>query len=468
MEYKIKKISEIFQIESEESSHKLKIPNYQRPYKWQNNHVQQLLDDLVFHFKEKPQYPYRLGTVVLHINTDNPPQADIVDGQQRLTTLSLILHSLLSKESKNFVNVDGSESLKAGVDSFLRNEMPHTQSQMNLIENNRLIQDFLGNLTLDRNKFAEYLLNKCELVEIRLNRLDEAFQFFDSQNARGKRLEPYDLLKAYHLRAVDPLDSDLRDYVARWEQAVRESPSLKTIISATLFRLRCWRQGKRGEIFTQNELAVFKGADEQALFPYLQAQKAGLAMYQMAQSNRFMFHPSFYQPAYQISQAMINGKWFFDYIEHYRKLYTELFDVHTGLLAQMPSEKNWAAGEENLMVFLTSYSGYRRTGDVYIRNLFECAVLFYYDKFGKEGLGEAVRQCLHWAYRLRLENKRVMVGTIQKAATDEKGLIRCIEYAVFPHEVARFKTSAPTVAYPDNSIKKLLGVRNSRVVYTTD
>ena len=70
----------------------LKIPDYQRPYKWQAFHVRQLLEDLQQHFYEKKQY--RLGTLVLHENDTQSSSLDIVDGQQRLTTLYLLLKEL--------------------------------------------------------------------------------------------------------------------------------------------------------------------------------------------------------------------------------------------------------------------------------------------------------------------------------------------------------------------------------------
>ena len=62
----------------------LSIPDYQRPYKWQTKQVQQLLEDLLFHYKNKQDY--RIGTVIVHHQGSS---FDIVDGQQRITSLLL-------------------------------------------------------------------------------------------------------------------------------------------------------------------------------------------------------------------------------------------------------------------------------------------------------------------------------------------------------------------------------------------
>ena len=172
---KILKIDDVFKLN-------LSIPDYQRPYKWTIKHVQQLLDDLLTHFRNQQQV-YRIGTVVIHkYNEENKEtqkieeKLDIVDGQQRLITLSLLLHSL------------------GGKNKLLEKKLTHSISKNNVIENYQCIKNYS---IPDKEAFNNYLLDVCEMVCVELDDLDEAFQFFDSQNARGKSLESYDLLKAY-------------------------------------------------------------------------------------------------------------------------------------------------------------------------------------------------------------------------------------------------------------------------------
>lgn len=111
-------------------------------------------------------------------------------------------------------------------------------------------------------KFADYLLNTCEMVCVTLEDLDEAFQFFDSQNARGKPLEAYDLLKAYHLREMqDKPENIIHQSVSQWEKstlALENSPNLDKIINQLLFRLRRWQYGLESEVFTGEKLDTFK------------------------------------------------------------------------------------------------------------------------------------------------------------------------------------------------------------------
>ena len=76
---------------------KFEIPIYQRPYKWRKEHVIQLLDDLYENIYLKNDSIYRVGSIIIH--DDNKTQTkNIVDGQQRLTTLSMILFFLNSDQ----------------------------------------------------------------------------------------------------------------------------------------------------------------------------------------------------------------------------------------------------------------------------------------------------------------------------------------------------------------------------------
>ena len=69
-----------------------KIPVFQRPYSWTTEEVSELLDDLLFAMERDDKEPYFLGCIVL-IKGENP-ESFVVDGQQRLTTLSMLLCSL--------------------------------------------------------------------------------------------------------------------------------------------------------------------------------------------------------------------------------------------------------------------------------------------------------------------------------------------------------------------------------------
>jgi len=101
-------------------------------------------------------------------------------------------------------------SLETPLNTFMENQAFASEvSQHNLHQNYLEVQRLVC-----RNEFTEhhidFLLNRCEVVTFTLGDISEAFQFFDSQNARGRDLEPHDLLKAYHLREFSDHENDLK------------------------------------------------------------------------------------------------------------------------------------------------------------------------------------------------------------------------------------------------------------------
>ena len=402
---KILKIDDVLELN-------LRIPDYQRPYKWTIKHVQQLLDDLLTHFRNQEQV-YRIGTVVIHKDGKN---FDIVDGQQRLITLSLLLHSL------------GSEK------NLLNQPLTHSISKNNVINN----YDFIKNYSIsDTKAFKKYLLEICEMVYVELDDLDEAFQFFDSQNARGKPLESYDLLKAYHLREMrNELDEIIYQCVECWEKSAMSDDinNLDKIINYILFRLRRWHYQEYAEVFTSDELDIFKGVSKGADYPYLNGLLTG----------------------FQVNQTLFNGKCFFDYIKFYMGIYEQLFRKETGLLEQF-EQIDGTNLETGLINFLDNYKNSNRVGDQYLRNLFECAILLYFDKFGNNNLSEFVAKAFFWVYRIRIEKDRISFKTIEKAAHDKYGLLYHIEKSVTPEQVIRFIAKKNEINFHnvDDKIKEI-------------
>ena len=390
----------------------LSIPDYQRPYKWQIKHIQQLANDLLLHFNANKVY--RIGTVVIHKNAD---KYEIVDGQQRLVSLTVLL-KLLNETSL----------------SLLDEEFKHSISHYNIQQNYQYLQTFIDeNLSDKKQEFKRYLLNICEMVYVQLDNLDEAFQFFDSQNARGKPLESYDLLKAYHLRAINKKSEDsyemksekekiIHKCVENWEQmalAPAENPNLDTIINQILFRLRCWQYADHAETFTSDRLDVFKGVDENSDYPYLQTIKP-------ANSSHFQIH-----------QPLLNGELFFDYIQHYAKIYQQLFNRENGLLCKI-DKINGINLDKNLIEFLDSYQNHQRKGDRCLRRLFENVMMSYFDKFGEHYLENFINKAFWWVYRLRIHHKRIAYITIENEAIAGNSLFNFIARANTPEQVLRF------------------------------
>lgn len=401
---------------------KLEIPYYQRPYKWKEENVIQLLNDIKeAMFRSKSSY--RIGTTILHQDND---KFNIVDGQQRLVTLSLIIHQLKPDYAGG----------------LLSSHFKHDISKANLKTNYHKIAEWLKlNLSdTERKAFLGYLLAKCKFVVLVLSDISEAFQLFDSQNARGKPLEAYDLLKAYHLREMEHnTDKEKLDCVQTWEK--QAETNLGEVIGTYLFRIRKWAKGGDAGHFSKEHIGEFKGISlhQHKNFPYLKPYLLNDAAIVHLDKNP-IYTALHHAPTYpfQITQMILNGKRFFEYVTFYTHLLHFLF-----------KDK----GDNTLHEFYKvncKYNGHWRKGDTYVRELYKGIVLFYYDKFGQEEFEKYYKLLYTYSYKLRLEKKSVRYTSIDAYLRGEK-VFQKIEKAYFPYQflafLQPFKAKPQTIHY---------------------
>ncbi len=418
---------------------KLTIPPYQRPYKWTEKNVIQILED-IFEYIILKNKDYRIGNIIIH--TENGTN-NVVDGQQRLTTISLILKIL----DNNFS------------DLLLNQNYEHNISKNNIVYNYRIIDKWIKTKFKSKDEkkadFKAKILNKCEFVLFTVFQQDEAFQLFDSQNARGKALEPYDLLKAFHLREMNfDSEDDRTKCVEHWEASI-DNATLKPILGNHLFKIRKWSKNEWKYDFTKDEIDEFKGISlhKKQQYPYESAMRMldgcvdntnfiskivqyyerfkykilnniGLLLYGKwynAQNDKFLRKLQVAQTfPFQITIPIINGKRFFEYVDFYITQREKLFDLNKQdfIKAEMPKfikfYEEFCLGKDHGSKI--KYEGWWRSGDEKVRNLYENILIAFIDKFGYiddfENFYEAFYKL---AYEIRCKNKRISVETIMKS-----------------------------------------------------
>lgn len=397
----------------------LTIPDYQRPYKWTAKNVNQLIDDIVHH---RDRSAYRLGTIVFY--HDEKGRLNIVDGQQR--TITILLIALAICENKNRLK---EELDKSKVDPIYSNwftdlHFTNTTTLRNIKANYRDIFRRVDDFEVDSVLF---FYKKCELVEVVLHDVSEAFQFFDSQNARGKDLEPHDLLKAYHLREMSKISTEIERLksVENWEALNTEE--LKQVFSTYLYRIRNWSKGNSARKFDKNEVHVFKGISPSVEEPFPFADLYRIGHFYVEGYNRD-FHRQIDRKAmaypFQIDQVMINGKRFFEMVNHY--------------IGQLDFEKHLqgiSGNSDAILRTINSYDTRMRTGDQYVRSLFDCALLYYIDKFGLIEIDRAIEKFFIWAYSLRLNWQNVQLASMDNYALADPYLFKTIKDAIHPKQV---------------------------------
>ncbi|MCB1883120.1 MAG: DUF262 domain-containing protein [Geminicoccaceae bacterium] len=235
------------------------IPAYQRPYAWTTEQTAELLDDLLVamgdgkkSIEEVP--PYFLGSIVVIKDPGRALAHQVVDGQQRLTTLTIllcVLRELCDEEgTRNMLDkyvceqgdkFAGSEdrfrlSLRDRDRSFFRdniqvkNRLPDflkkdkvgfKNSQQRIQENAEYLWKIL--LASDQKRrdwLTKFLIQRCYLVVVSASDQDSAYRIFSVMNDRGLDLSPTDILKADIIGGIS--DAERPRYTDRWEEIEEE------------------------------------------------------------------------------------------------------------------------------------------------------------------------------------------------------------------------------------------------------
>ncbi|KYF51155.1 hypothetical protein BE08_44355 [Sorangium cellulosum] len=233
-----------------------RIPPYQRPYAWETEQAGELLSDLLDALGDiSPAAldhapPYFLGSIVI-IKAEGKPESDVVDGQQRLTTLTILLSVLRAEIEDSEVRSQLRDliyepenrlrriparyrlTLRQRDEDFFRKHIQSdgaldtlpalnlnqlSDSQRNLARNAMLLRKRVQDLPPDRRiLLAQYLVLHSFLVVVSTPTFESAYRIFSVLNNRGLDLSHADVLKADVLGAI-PREAEREAYAQRWEQ----------------------------------------------------------------------------------------------------------------------------------------------------------------------------------------------------------------------------------------------------------
>lgn len=254
-----------------------KIPKFQRPFSWTEENFNDLIDDLTDAYDvgreahgtvldEEDELdkstldayePYFLGSIILNDGDDSGERSDIIDGQQRLTSLAIliaVLRDIVENEARAsslggliYEESDPIRGKSERVRLKIRErdreffgeyvlargatkdapdpETGETEPEQNILQ---AIETFREELTEwqdeedgDFRDFATYLTLRVVMVRISTNSLSSAFRLFNVTNARGMPLNNADLLKSENLSHID--DDEMREeYQQTWEDMEEE------------------------------------------------------------------------------------------------------------------------------------------------------------------------------------------------------------------------------------------------------
>lgn len=232
------------------------IPPYQRPYAWTTEETGTLFDDLYEFYRTETADNYFLGTIVL-IKEEDKSHADIIDGQQRLTTLTILFSVLASKltgdareacdallqEKGNILaGISAKPRLhlrqrdqeffnqyiqEVKIESLLRLDKATlmTEAQQRIQENCKELKERLDTYFEENQgeliKFSTFLLNRCFLVAVSTDSETSAFRVFSVMNSRGLDLLPIDIIKSEVIGEISETKQQI--YTEKWENLENET-----------------------------------------------------------------------------------------------------------------------------------------------------------------------------------------------------------------------------------------------------
>ena len=255
---------------------KFVIPEYQRPYAWSDEQIQVLFDDLseyTHNTNDDDESTYFLGTIVSYENENH--EQEIIDGQQRITTLFLLLRAIYTKLEKS-----GSEAdfLKSQIVPTIWKQNPTTgevdfdkilitsrvmgdegnqefanilitgqsdeKSNSNYAKNYRLLQQLVDEYAAEQPlafySFISNILNRAILLPITADTQDTALTIFSTLNDRGLALSDADIFKAKIYNHLDQIGK--KNFIERWQQLDEEASnageSIQKLFYYYMFYLR--------------------------------------------------------------------------------------------------------------------------------------------------------------------------------------------------------------------------------------
>ncbi|EPP8195807.1 DUF262 domain-containing protein [Campylobacter lari] len=306
-----------------ENNFSLNIPDYQRPYAWGIEQVKILLKDISEQIDKNQKY--LLGSLILHTeNTEN--KFNIVDGQQRLTTLALILKVLCGNQEK----------CTCKIGNFLgKVNYSHNESKYHIKENYEYIKAYFESYSDEKRKFLKFLLKNIEFICVLAPSEDDAFLFFDSANSKGKGLKSYDLIKAFHLHSLEKNQGSMLGYYARkFENLAKDERKITILFDELLAPARAWLKHKS---INANDIKAYEEFCKEFF------------------SDKFLYS----KEDLGILSSFANGVDFFEYLFKYNEFFDKL--------------SNNALYQELDEIYYTGF--------IYNKYIYAIAVMIYFSKF---------------------------------------------------------------------------------------
>lgn len=421
---------------AQENTFAVGIDSYQRPYVWGKSKIEELIKDLREYLDNPNGLKYYMGNILLHQHNEKQ-KLFIIDGQQRLTTLCTLYYVL-----KDGLLPNGKMAL----------EYHSPVSAKNIVTAKALFEE----IKTEFSSKADMLFSNLQFTFITTLSEDLAFTFFDTQNNRGVKLNPTDLLKAYHLRAIGNSEylNIQTNCATRWEKIQgsqtlfgQHNDFIAELFHQFLWRSRCWNGQKviyreqDEDILNEFQEKTIEQTEPDTVPLYPNTNNALATALQLKSQHQFTLYPaavemsstSAYLP-FTLRQPISEGLGFFLFAEKYADLVKIIFFNEEVTNAEIKAVRNF-------------YTEVVQHISLYLKELYLLAIVMYFDKFGSTRLLEFMLWFDHVLGALRLEKHYIFKEASFKFITGtNNNIFDVISQSFRPQEVITFLSELKTVS----------------------
>lgn len=414
-----------------------RIPIYQRPYSWGEEQWEELFEDL---YNAERGNEYFLGTIILHKTSTlgTCSMYDIIDGQQRLTTLQILfaclrdridkdsysdtLHKYIFKEDNELEGIPERSKLEVREIQLFRNiiQIKGGTKNINFIKQNKEQQNIIQAIEYFSLKieeinnqslletFAQFLVQKCVMLYLITENFQDAFRLFTIVNDRGLQLRRIDILKSINL-VPKIIENDVeREYYSKlWDNMENDlgADIFENLIS--LIRTIIVKERAKEDLYKEFENGVFG--------------------------------------KYHLNK----GKEFIDYINEYKKIYEGFFINQDYDLDSDIGESNefW-----NIISILKEY---------FPANEWMSCLMLYYKKFKTNNIMMFIKKLEHkvisdWVTGLTPSKRSINIYNILKVVESNTDTNSILKKQVFNIETVKYRGVLNKDVYGKRFIKYIL------------
>lgn len=190
-----------------------KIPIYQRNYAWEREEIRALINDV---YDSMTKSVYYIGTLVTYKRDENI--YEVIDGQQRLTTIYIILKALGIETIGNHLTYSARKISATTIENMPKFSEEKDQGIVDGFNYAKeALKDIVGEKKADMETFQDFFLNKVHIIHYRVPKDVDLNHYFEVMNSRGEQLEKHEIIKAKLSNQLTGDDDAMQKFSRIWE-----------------------------------------------------------------------------------------------------------------------------------------------------------------------------------------------------------------------------------------------------------